>query len=112
MSTSPSFESFIDRQIREAAERGEFDDLAGAGAPLESLGPVYDPEWWARKFIKQEQVRSKADELRRRIRDELPRLRVIEDRTAAHAKVDEINEAVTAVNEHLPPADQIPPVEL
>ncbi|GAB1821459.1 DnaJ family domain-containing protein [Herbidospora sp. RD11066] len=29
-----NFETWIDRQIREAAERGEFDDLPGAGKPL------------------------------------------------------------------------------
>ncbi|SMC89901.1 DUF1992 domain-containing protein [Lentzea albidocapillata] len=38
------FESWIDRQIREAQERGEFDNLPSAGKPLpgagEALGPV------------------------------------------------------------------------
>ena len=29
-----SFESWVDRQIREAAERGEFEDLPGLGEPL------------------------------------------------------------------------------
>nr|WP_062335124.1 DUF1992 domain-containing protein [Herbidospora sakaeratensis] len=29
-----NFETWIDRQIREAAARGEFDDLPGAGKPL------------------------------------------------------------------------------
>jgi hypothetical protein len=32
------FESLLDRQIRAAQERGEFDDLPGAGKPLPS-GP-------------------------------------------------------------------------
>lgn len=31
------FESWIDRQIREAQERGEFDDLPGAGEPIKGL---------------------------------------------------------------------------
>ena len=31
------YESWIDRQIREAQERGEFDNLRGAGEPLKGL---------------------------------------------------------------------------
>lgn len=32
--TGQSFESWVDKQIREAAERGELADLPGAGRPL------------------------------------------------------------------------------
>jgi hypothetical protein len=37
----PRYESPADRAIREAMERGEFDDLPGAGKPLTNLG---DPD--------------------------------------------------------------------
>jgi len=37
MADDERFESFIDRAIREATERREFDDLPGAGAPLPLL---------------------------------------------------------------------------
>jgi hypothetical protein len=30
-----SFESWVDKQIREATERGEFDGLPGAGKPID-----------------------------------------------------------------------------
>ena len=40
----PSYESHIDRLIREATERGEFDNLPGAGKPL-NLGGADDPDW-------------------------------------------------------------------
>lgn len=45
------FESWIDRQVREAMERGEFDDLPGAGKPLD-LDP--DEDWWIKAKIKRE----------------------------------------------------------
>lgn len=45
------FESWIDRQIREAMERGEFDNLPGAGKPIE-LDPSDD--WWIKAKIKRE----------------------------------------------------------
>ena len=45
------YESWIDRQIREAMERGEFDNLPGAGRPLE-LDPAED--WWIKAKIRRE----------------------------------------------------------
>ena len=35
--------------IREAQERGEFDNLPGAGKPLTDLGDTDDPMWWVRR---------------------------------------------------------------
>lgn len=51
-----TFESWVDRQIREAAERGEFDDLPGAGRPLPSLNEPYDEFWWVRQKMRREHL--------------------------------------------------------
>jgi len=41
-----SWESLVDRKIREAMEAGEFDDLAGAGKPIDlNENPYEDPDW-------------------------------------------------------------------
>lgn len=41
-----AWESLIDQRIREAMERGEFDDLAGRGQPIDlSENPFEDPDW-------------------------------------------------------------------
>lgn len=45
--------SWIERQIREATERGEFDNLPGAGKPL-PLADSRDPEWWIKSKLKRE----------------------------------------------------------
>ncbi|TWP54310.1 DUF1992 domain-containing protein [Lentzea tibetensis] len=50
-----SFESWIDRQIREAQERGEFDDLPSAGKPLPGAGEPHDELWWLKKKIREEE---------------------------------------------------------
>jgi hypothetical protein len=50
------FESWIDRQIREAIERGEFDNLAGAGKPLPGLDRQ-DDDWWIKAKLERENVR-------------------------------------------------------
>ena len=50
------YESAIDRQIREAQERGEFDNLPGSGKPLSDRGREYDEDWWIRDWIRRENV--------------------------------------------------------
>ncbi len=49
------FESIVERQIREAQERGEFDNLPGSGKPLPDLR-TDDPDWWVKRMIKREQL--------------------------------------------------------
>jgi hypothetical protein len=61
MSRSPAevimmSESWIDAQIREAQERGEFDNLPGAGKPIEGLGRREDPNWWLKGYLKREKL--------------------------------------------------------
>ena len=51
----PRYESWVERQIREAAERGEFDDLPGAGKPLRGLDDP-DPDWWVRRKMAAEGI--------------------------------------------------------
>ena len=50
------FESLLDRQIRAAQERGEFDDLPGAGKPLASDAMPYRPDWWVNEAIAREKA--------------------------------------------------------
>jgi hypothetical protein len=47
---------WVDLQIKQAMERGEFDDLPGTGKPIEGLGATHDPDWWIKGLIEREQV--------------------------------------------------------
>ena len=49
-------QTWVDLQIRQAMARGEFDDLPGAGKPIEDLGTEHDPDWWLKRMVKREQV--------------------------------------------------------
>jgi hypothetical protein len=49
-------QSWVDVQIRRAMERGDFDDLPGAGKPIEGLGTEHDPEWWLKQLIERERI--------------------------------------------------------
>ena len=52
----PRWESPVEKAIREAQERGEFDDLPGAGKPLPDLGDPDDPMWWLRRYVEREEL--------------------------------------------------------
>lgn len=52
--TGVSIETWVDRQIREAAERGEFENLPGYGKPLASLDAPYDELWWIKGKLHRE----------------------------------------------------------
>jgi hypothetical protein len=49
-----TWESWVDRQIREAMERGEFDNLPGAGKPIPDLDKTDDELWWIRQKMRRE----------------------------------------------------------
>lgn len=47
---------WVDLQIQQAMERGDFDNLPGAGKPLGDLGSPHDRDWWLKKLIEREQI--------------------------------------------------------
>ncbi|QKV94026.1 DUF1992 domain-containing protein [Streptomyces sp. NA02950] len=51
-----SFETWADRQIREAEERGDFSDLPGFGKPLPNLNRPYDELWWVKEKMSRENL--------------------------------------------------------
>ncbi|WP_069860990.1 DnaJ family domain-containing protein [Streptomyces malaysiensis] len=51
-----SFETWADRQIREAEERGAFADLPGRGKPLPNLDRPYDDLWWVKEKMARENL--------------------------------------------------------
>jgi Domain of unknown function (DUF1992) len=88
------YESYLDRQIREAAERGEFDNLPGTGKPLPNRGELHDEEWWLKALIAREGISSVLPTTLalRREREDLPA-------TLAQARTAErVRELVTDFN--------------
>ncbi|MCH5643475.1 MULTISPECIES: DUF1992 domain-containing protein [unclassified Gordonia (in: high G+C Gram-positive bacteria)] len=55
----PVGESRVEKMIREATERGEFDNLPGMGKPLD-LSDADDPDWWVKRKIRDENLDSSA----------------------------------------------------
>jgi len=46
---------WVDLQVKQAMERGEFDDLPGAGKPL-NLPETHDPDWWLKRLVEREKI--------------------------------------------------------
>ncbi|MEV0096510.1 DUF1992 domain-containing protein [Streptomyces sp. NPDC050738] len=51
-----NFESWIDKQIRDASDRGDFKDLPGFGKPLPDEKAPYDELWWIKGKMHREGV--------------------------------------------------------
>lgn len=82
---------FVEEQIRQAEERGDFDNLPGAGKPIEGLGKPYDPTWWVRDFTRrlhaEDADRQKAAALEKR----LTRVWGMESEANVRAAVEDLN---------------------
>ncbi len=48
--------TWVDLQVRQAIERGDFDDLPGAGKPITGLGETHDPDWWIKQLVEREKI--------------------------------------------------------
>ena len=47
---------WVDLQIQQAMARGDFDNLPGAGKPIEGLGGTHDPDWWLKRLVEREKI--------------------------------------------------------
>lgn len=91
-----SFESWIDKQIREATERGEFDDLPGAGKPIPGAGQPYDELWWVKGLMRREKLSGEGAlpvslRLRKEIEDLPDRVRALRSERAVRDVVAKLN---------------------
>jgi hypothetical protein len=50
------FGTWVEHKIREAAERGAFDNLPGAGKPIPDLDKPHDELWWIKRKLHDEQL--------------------------------------------------------
>lgn len=91
--TEPApYETLVDRLVREARERGEFDHLPGHGEPIPGLDGAYDELWWVKRAVQREQLswlppalllRRQADEILEHVH-ELPTEAVVRRTVAAY----------------------------
>ncbi|GAA3749976.1 DUF1992 domain-containing protein [Streptomyces tremellae] len=99
------FETWVDRQIREAQDRGVFDGLTGAGKPLSGLDKPYDELWWVKGKMRRENLSYLPPTLA--LRKEAEEALVAAQRAPSEGRVRrivaEINEKIGAVLAKPPP---------
>ncbi|MGO4462036.1 DUF1992 domain-containing protein [Streptomyces sp. M-16] len=100
-----SFESFVDRQIREAADRGEFEKLPGWGKPMASLDAPYDELWWIKGKLHREGFSPLPPSLalRKEAEDALEKVREARTERRVRAVLAEVNEKIRAALLRPPP---------
>jgi hypothetical protein len=95
-----TWESWIDRQVREAQERGEFDELPGAGKPIAGLDQPRDALWWVKQLLQREELSVTPPTLALRRDVELARERIARapSESAVRQIVAELNARIVEVN--------------
>jgi DnaJ homologue, subfamily C, member 28, conserved domain len=87
------FGTWVERQIREATERGEFDDLPGAGRPIPDLDEPHDELWWVKGKLRREHFAYLPPTIA--LRKEAEAALEAADRAATE---DEVRQIVAAIN--------------
>ncbi|HLL65414.1 MAG TPA: DUF1992 domain-containing protein [Micromonosporaceae bacterium] len=95
------YESLVDRQIREAQERGDFDNLPGAGKPLPDRGEAYDENWWIKGLVRREHLTGLAPttlRIRREVEELTQTLATKSSEWSVRAAMKELNERIEQAN--------------
>ena len=102
--TDVDHEAWTDHLLREAAARGEFDNLPGTGQPIPDLDKPHDELWWVKQKLRRENVSFLPPSLqaRKEIEDALV--------AASQARTEhEVRRIVGATNQRIRALLRIPP---
>ncbi len=108
-----SFETWVDKQIRDAQNRGDFDNLPGAGKPIPDLGKPHDDLWWVKQKMARENLSflPPALALRKDVEDALAAAMRARSEPAVRQIVADLNEKILAAIRKPttgPPVNQMP----
>ncbi|BCL17746.1 DnaJ family domain-containing protein [Micromonospora sagamiensis] len=96
-----AWEAAAEAQIRAAVERGEFDNLPGAGRPIPGRDLPYDEQWWIKGLLEREKIPTEALLptpllLRRRVERLPDEVRELPTEAAVRACAQELNTQIVA----------------
>ncbi|HET6948889.1 MAG TPA: DUF1992 domain-containing protein, partial [Acidimicrobiales bacterium] len=95
-----SWETWIDRQIRQGMERGDFDNLPGTGKPIADLDRPHDDLRWVREKLRREEASFLPPTLavRKELEDTMARVAAATTEADVRDLVAAINARIRAVN--------------
>src|SRR5262245_44937167 len=108
-----SWESWVEEQIRDAMERGDFDDLPGSRKPLPGIDQPHDHMWWVKEKLKRENLAflPPALAVRKELEDALDRIAKANTESSVRLIVSQINARIVQVNSRMtsgPPSSAVP----
>jgi hypothetical protein len=94
------WERWIDRQIREATERGEFENLPGAGKPIPDLDKPSDEMWWVKGKLRSEGLtyQSPSLALRKEAQEALEAASRASSEAEVRKTIEDINQRIREAN--------------
>jgi hypothetical protein len=111
-----SWEGWVDRQIREAQESGEFNDLPGAGKPIPGIDQPYDEMWWVKQKLASEGLSflPPALAVRKDAHDVLDRVMHERSEDSVREMLEDLNARIKQVNRTTisGPATSVSPVDV
>jgi hypothetical protein len=51
-----AIQRIAENRITHAIEEGQFDNLPGLGKPIPDIDEPYEPMWWAKQWVRREQL--------------------------------------------------------
>lgn len=107
--------SVAEQAILQAQREGAFENLPGAGRPLDGLDRPHDPDWWARDKLRRENADLSAAlpvvlQLRREKAGLLEAVLALPTEDAARAHLEDFNARVLADRRRPPATEHSPPV--
>jgi len=108
-----SQESWIDKLVREAEQRGEFENLPGAGKPIPGLDKPHDELWWVKQLLAREKLSLTPATLalRKEVEETLRRIGEATSEKTVRRLVGDINARIAEVNRKVtsgPPSNLAP----
>jgi hypothetical protein len=105
--------TWIDTVIQEGRDRGEFDNLPGAGKPIEGLDKPHDELWWVRKKLKDEGISYLPPTLalRKEREDALAAVESLTSEARVRELLERLNQKIRAANRRPsqgPPSTVVP----
>jgi len=106
----------MDRLLDRARREGEFDNLEGQGKLIEELANSYNPDWWAKSYLKREgvDVLPPELELRRKASEALGKIAEIPSEAKLRETFERLNEEIGKHNRTVTsgPASGLVPFDL
>lgn len=103
------YRDLVEDQLRQAMERGEFDDLPGAGRRLR-LGED-SPNWWARRKMEELEQQDRLIELVREAERARDRIWSLPDEDSVRSATTRLNQGIAELNDLLGEEDSLAPLD-